>query len=159
MRLHLITNMSTGSSCNQCQNVHHPVYVIWFSQLDCPCLSYLLLLKKNADSNLPKLLISLLPSRLVMGLCSGNFHGVIPGQTKTTPAFQAWEAFSCSLLSLFFFPPPFLYFIFFFVFSFFRLGDLTRCVCPSRWKRIRVQSAQNMTLLKAGTEGRTIGTC
>ncbi|XP_072517282.1 phospholipid-transporting ATPase IF isoform X5 [Salminus brasiliensis] len=28
-----------------------------------------------------------------------------------------------------------------------------------RWKRIRFQSAQNMTLLKAGTEGRTIGNC
>ncbi|XP_036372261.1 probable phospholipid-transporting ATPase IF isoform X4 [Megalops cyprinoides] len=28
-----------------------------------------------------------------------------------------------------------------------------------RWKRIRFQSAQNMTLLKAGAEGRTIGNC
>ncbi|XP_041119326.1 phospholipid-transporting ATPase IF-like isoform X2 [Polyodon spathula] len=28
-----------------------------------------------------------------------------------------------------------------------------------RWKRIRFQSAQNMTLLKTGTEGRTIGNC
>lgn len=30
---------------------------------------------------------------------------------------------------------------------------------PSRWKRIRVQSAQHLTLLKASTEGRTIGNC
>lgn len=29
-----------------------------------------------------------------------------------------------------------------------------------RWKRVRVQSAQNMTLLKSsGAQGRTIGTC
>lgn len=28
-----------------------------------------------------------------------------------------------------------------------------------RWKKIRVQSAQHMNLLRASTEGRTVGTC
>lgn len=46
--------------------------------------------------------------------------------------------------------------------DFIALQPLTRAknqLGKIRWKRIRFRSAQNMTLLKVGTPGRTIGNC